>query len=63
MTGVQTCALPISMGLYSFGWLDKTVDYAPKGMEKSFNMMIIVSDHVTQITNNIIWRNFNEKEK
>lgn len=53
----------IAMGLYSFGWLDKTVDYAPKSIEKTCNAIIIVSDNVSQITNNMIWRDFNEKEK
>ena len=56
-------AASIAMGFYSFGWLDKTVDYAPKGMEKSFNAIIMVSENASQITNNIIWRDFNEKEK
>lgn len=53
----------IAMGLYSFGWLDKTVDYAPKGIEKTCNAIITVSDNVSQITNNMIWRDFNGKEK
>lgn len=56
-------AASIAMGLYSFGLLDKTMDYTPKGMEKSFNTMIIVSDNISKITNNIIWRDFNEEEK
>lgn len=56
-------AASIAMGFYSFGWFDKTVDYAPKGVEKSFNAIVTVSDNVSQITNNIIWREFNEKEK
>ena len=53
----------IAMGFYSFGWLDKTIDYAPQGVDKSFNTIINVSQNVSQITNNIIWRDFNEKEK
>lgn len=53
----------IATGLYSFGWIDKTIDYAPEGIERSFNAIDLVSKNVNQITNKIIWRGFNGKEE
>ncbi len=53
----------IAMGLYSAGWLDKTIDYAPKGIEKSFKAIDMVSENVNHVTNKIIWRDFNGTSK
>ena len=56
----------IATGLYSLGWLDKSLEYAPKGIEKSFQAIDVVSENVNKVTNIIIWRDFNggnKKEK
>lgn len=53
----------IATGFYSVGWLDKTLDYAPQGIEKSFDAIDVISENVNHITNKIIWRDLNGKEK
>lgn len=53
----------IATGFYSIGWLDKTIDYAPIGIEKSIDTIDAISENVNHITNKIIWRDLNGKEK
>lgn len=49
----------IATGLYSVGWLDKTIAYAPRGIEKSFKAIDVVSGTVNNVANKIIWRDSN----
>lgn len=49
-------AASIALGFYSFGLIDKTLDFAPRTIEESTKVAGAAVDNFSQIITNFVWR-------